>query len=71
MVRRNDDLDAVADLFPQDGLADGRFLADEALERVLAQRGHELDGLLFPQLFVIEHHMVEKAYSALFFPPPR
>ena len=43
-----------------DGLADGRFLADEALERVLAERGDKFNGLLLVILFDVDRHLVEQ-----------
>ena len=55
------DSDTVALFVAHDGLADGRFLADEALERVLAERGDKLDGLLLVVLLDVDRHLVEQA----------
>ena len=59
------DADGIAHALAHEGLAHRGFLADEALERILAQGGDELDGL-FVTVLILERYLVKESHAVGF-----
>ena len=59
------DVDPVPHPFPQQGLAHGGLLADEAVQRVLTHGGDDLVGLGLAVLLQIDRHPVVEAHRPL------